>query len=176
MCSECGETHKGSPSVSYRYPTYYYDLSEEERDARAECTDDLCHIKADPTDGSSVDIFYIRVILEIPIVGVSDPFTFGVWVSQSKESYERYVETFKRDQSDDFSFGWFTNTLPLYSDTSTGDDHENIECDVHWERIGKRPKIIFWESDHELSVDQRMGVSWNKAIKLAKLAIHNVVE
>jgi hypothetical protein len=52
---------------------------------------------------------FIRVCLEVPIHGVSEPFIWGVWVSLSRKSFDRYVETCDAPDTDDDYFGWLCN-------------------------------------------------------------------
>jgi hypothetical protein len=168
-CRECGEIHKGSPSISLKFPTYYFDIPEPEREDCVRVNDDLCHIRPAKDDLEGEDIFCIRVTLEIPIKGSDAPFTWGVWVTQSKESFERYVETFGQDQSSLMSFGWLPVDMPFYYLSGAGAPLEYLECDIIWSTKGQRPKAFLWESSHPLSVDQREGISWRKAMTIANL-------
>ena len=76
-CDCCGRIHAGSPSFAYNRPFAYFIVPEDERDSRIEIDSDTCAI-----DGES---FYIRTILEIPIHGADEPFTWGVWVSPAAQ-------------------------------------------------------------------------------------------
>lgn len=169
-CSECGELHTGAPSFSFKYPIYYLDVPEVERENQILLSDDLCQIEPGADDPDGEMIYCIRVILEIPIKGSHDPFTWGVWVTQSKESFERYAETFGEDQSAEVSFGWLAVNMPFYNNTERGEPLEHLECDVQWGIVGQRPEVHLWECDHQLSVDQRNGISWEKAAEIANLA------
>jgi hypothetical protein len=169
-CDECGKIHKGSPSFSYNFPTYYFDVSESEREGRVRISDDLCEIAPSPEDVDGATIYCIRVILEIPIKGSKEPMTWGVWVSQSKESYDKYIETFDDDQSSFGSFGWLAVNLPYYTASDADEPLQHLECDIEWSGIGQRPKAILWEDSHPLAIDQRNGISWQKAVKIAHIA------
>lgn len=169
-CHECGKWHSGSPSFSYKYPIYYFDVPKDEREDRIQVTDDLCQIEPGPDDVDGMVIYCIRVILEIPIIGSNEPFTWGVWVTQSQESFEKYVETYAEDQSAEQSFGWLAVNMPFYNNTEADEFLTSLECDVHWGTPGQRPKAHLWECDHRLAVDQRNGISWEKAAEIANLA------
>lgn len=171
-CNACGELHQGSPSFSFRFPTYYFDIPEGDRKDRTFASDDLCHIKPAKGDDQGDEIFCIRVVLEIPIQGTDAVFTWGVWVTQSKDSFEKYVETFGQDQSSLGSFGWLPVDIPFYNLSDAGAPLEHLECDIQWSAKGQRPKAYLWDSSHPLSIDQREGISWRKAIKIANLANH----
>lgn len=169
-CDDCGEMHRGSPSFSLHRPEHIFEVPEAERDQRVTATDDLCVIHPAEGDADGETTHWIRVILEIPILGAAEPFLWGVWVSQSKESYDRYVETYHSDQSDDSSFGWLPVHMAHYRDPDGS--WPVLECQVVWGIKGKRPKIILWESDSQLYRDQRDGISWEEAIRIATPLMH----
>ncbi len=121
-------------------------------------------------DEDGEDIFCIRTILETPIIGVKDPFTWGVWVTQSKENFDKYVPTGGQDQSSFGSFGWLEVNMPFYNLSDAGAPLTHLECDVLWGTKGQRPKAVLWENTHPLAIDQREGISWKKAIKIANIA------
>lgn len=171
-CPDCGEIHSGSPSFAYAKPTYFFDVPESERDRRTKLSDDLCTISPASDDADGETIYCIRVTLDVPIHGAPDPFCWGVWVTQSEESFQRYVDTFSGDQSGDGSFGWLAVTMPHYNLSPPGEPFASLGCDVEWGAEGKRPKAIVQEAEHQLFVDQRDGISWKKAITLARAMMH----
>lgn len=170
-CASCGRIHRGSPSFGYDKPAYNFDVPEAERDARVKVTKDICEIW--PPAGEEGDTYYfIRGLLEVPITGVDEPFLWGVWVTQSEESFRRYFETFGQNQSGDGSFGWLAVVMPGYKRTKPGEALEHLKCDVEWQGGDQRPLIQVQECDHPLYRDQRDGISWERAIELAMLMMH----
>lgn len=169
-CNECGKYHEGSPSFSLKYPPYFFDVPEAERSDRVQFSDDLCKIVPSKNDTSEDAIYCIRVILEIPIKGVSEPFTWGVWITQSEENFEKYIETFETDQSDEQSFGWLPVNLPFYNNAQIDEPLTHLECEVYWGSKGQRPKVSLWENTHQLAVDHLRGISWKQATKIANQA------
>lgn len=166
-CECCGEVHEGAPSYAYRYPTWYFSVPEEERAARVTWTEDLCEIK--PGAGIGEETLYaIRAVLEIPILGTDDVFTWGVWVTQSQESFHRYGESFGADQAGMSSFGWLPVTMPPYLRGGAEADTEYLECEVRWGPKGQRPKVELWGCDHPVFLDQRDGITVERAIAMAK--------
>lgn len=163
-CAECGAIHRGSPSFGYDKPPLYFTVPEDERGERVRLTADLCTIDD--------DTFFIRGLLEIPIHDVAEPFLWGVWVSQSQESFRRYVETFDRDQTGDLSFGWLDVTMPGYADPSDDGERAMLACDVHWRGAGDRPLIMPQECDHVLYRDCVQGISSERAVELAQMTMH----
>lgn len=171
-CPDCGNIHRGSPSFAYAKPTYYFDVPEEERDSRITLSEDLCTIAPSANDDGGDDIYCIRATLDIPIMGAAEPFCWGVWVTQSKENFDRYVDTYSQDQSNDGSFGWLAVTMAYYNRVATGEPLEHLECDVEWGTARQRPKLILQHSEHPLSVDQHEGIKWDKAIEIARTIMH----
>lgn len=122
---------------------------------------DLCWY--DDEDGRH---YFIRVCLEVPIRGVAEPFTWGVWVSVSEESYNRYVETYDNPNANDCYFGWFCNYLPYYKHTYA------LKTQVHPRAEGIRPYIELEETDHPLAIDFHQGISIERAQEIAEAAMH----
>lgn len=170
VCSDCNEVHRGSPSFGLDKPVYYFDVLASEVDERVTITDDLCHIR---TDDDADDIFCIRATLDIPIGGALEPFCWGVWVTQSEENYNRYVDTFSEDQRGETHFAWLPVDLPYYKRTNAGDNVEHLKSDVEWGKASQRPTVQIHECDHPLYLDQRDGISWDKAIEIARQMMHN---
>jgi hypothetical protein len=42
---------------------------------------------------------------------------WGVWVSLSQQSFDRYVETYDHPDTSESYFGWLSNYLPYYEKT-----------------------------------------------------------
>ena len=160
-CSCCGEKHSGAPSFSYPAPYQYQCLSDNDKELLAKLSDDLCRIEHD----DRIDHF-IRVVVEIPIEGCTEPFTWGVWVSVSQPNFDQYVENFSSETYTGEYFGWFCNDLPHYESTLSLKSHAIVTSD------GQRPKLELEPTEHELSTDFQSGISWEKAVKIAEEAMH----
>ncbi len=171
-CADCGEIHRGSPSFGYDKPAEYFIVPEEERARAVTLTEDLCAIAppAHITDGATA--YFIRTILDVPIEGADDPFTWGVWVSQSQENFDRYRNSFGIDQTGETSFGWLGVFMPPYNRRALNERTEYLACDVHWGAPGQRPTVTLHECDHPLYRDQQNGLSWDRAIEIAQAIMH----
>ncbi|HAS8631743.1 TPA: DUF2199 domain-containing protein [Vibrio vulnificus] len=159
-CSSCEEIHEGSPSFGFRAPDPYLEQPEEVQN-EGKLGSDLCYYKDE--DGYH---YFIRVILEIPIIGVEEPFMWGVWVSLSESSYNHYVEMYEQPDINRTYFGWLCNYLPYYETTYA------LATDVHPRLDGARPFIVLHETDHELHEDFMKGIEISKAQKIAELCMH----
>lgn len=160
-CSSCEKIHEGSPSFGFKAPDPYLQQSAAVRE-QGKLGSDLCYYQ--DVDGSH---YFIRVVLEVPIHGVTEPFMWGVWVSLSAANYRRYVETFDTPVMTDRYFGWLCNKLPYYEDTYA------LKTKVHPRADGDRPFIELHESDpHPLAVDFHHGISIAKAQEIAESVMH----
>src|SRR5262249_4246584 len=151
-CSVCGQTHEGLPDLGFDCPIYFHQLNEAERREQARLTTDTCVINDED--------FFIRGCLEIPVHGRTDAFTYGVWVTLSRDNFARYEELYEekdRKVEDEAPyFGWFSNRIPGYADTL------NLKTNVHLRPYPTRPRIELEPADHQLSIDQRSGISIEK--------------
>jgi hypothetical protein len=159
-CSCCGKIHEGSPSFGFRAPDVYLEQTEAVQKA-GELTSDLCRY-ADQ-DGEH---FFIRTCLEVPILGVADPFLWGVWASLSRKSFDRYVATYDEPDPSDSYFGWFCNALPYYPNTLS------LQSQVRPRIGGARPSLILERTEHPLSVDFHKGIGVQRAQEIGEALIH----
>lgn len=159
-CSCCNQVHEGSPSFGYRAPAPYLQQPKEVQEA-SYLTSDLCEYEDE--DGPH---YFIRVCLEVPIHGVEQPFMWGVWVSLSKQSFDRYVETYENPDLTDRYFGWLCNSLPYYPETFP------MKTQVHPRTGNARPYIEPEKSEHPLSIDFHEGISIERAQEIAEHAMH----
>jgi len=159
-CSSCGEIHEGSPSFAFEAPAPYLEQDEATR-GRGQLGSDLCRYT--DVDGEH---FFIRVCLEIPILGVAEPFLWGLWVSLSERNFERYVATFDAPDSADCYFGWLCNYLPYYPDTYA------LKTRVHPRADGLRPWIELEDCGHPLAVDFQRGISPARAQTITEAIMH----
>lgn len=158
QCTHCSSTHDGIQAFHADRPTPYWDVPEEKREADVYLTSDACVI-ADR-------FFFIRGLLEIPINGCDDHFTWGVWVSLSETNFfiwQDHYETPKRDHLGPF-FGWLCTRLPIYPETLY------LKTMVYLRNDGIRPRIVLEPTEHQLSIEQNSGITIDRALELVHLA------
>lgn len=151
-CSVCGETHEDLPHVGIDKPDHWWDVPEDERDRRVKLTTDTCVIDDEH--------FFIRGVIEIPVIGHPDNFGFGVWVSQKRENFQTYVENFDSDSIGPF-FGWLCNRISYYEEETLF-----LKTMAHFRGASLRPGIELEETDHPLPVAQRHGITLEEAWKI----------
>lgn len=148
-CETCGEDHDDLPDIGAAYPDPWFDVPEADRADRVEWTTDTCRIDDD---------FFIRGVVEIPVVDFSRSFAFGVWVSQSRSNYETYLRNFDSADIGPF-FGWLCTRIKSYRPADT----YLLKTKAHFRGNGRRPRIELEPTDHPLAVDQRTGITLARA-------------
>jgi len=145
-------------------PDQYACLSDEQRAAIGKISSDFCTI----THEEGVD-YFIRAVLEVPIHGVEQPFLWGIWVSLSEKSFNRYAETYDSPVEGEGFFGWVCNSIPTYP------CERSRAADVVVQVGGQRPKVLLHRGDHEddpLVIDQVHGITVSRAQKIAECLFH----
>jgi hypothetical protein len=104
--------------------------------------------------------FFIRGVIEIRVHEYPEVFGVGVWVSQKRENFYKYLENFNSADIGPF-FGWLCNRINYYAE-----DTRLLKTFAYF-RKGLRPSIVLEETDHPLSIDQRDGITLDKAWEIA---------
>ncbi|PPD17625.1 MAG: hypothetical protein CTY18_07100 [Methylomonas sp.] len=159
-CSSCDKIHEGSPSFGFNAPDPYLQQPKEVQDA-GELTGNTCQYKDEEGEH-----YFIRVCLEVPIHGVSEPFLWGVWVSLSQRNFNRYLVTFDSPDTNDCYFGWLCNYLPYYPNTFA------LKTQVHPSIGNIHPSIELEQTNHPLAIDFHEGISIQKAQEIATQIMH----
>lgn len=113
--------------------------------------------------------FFALGVLETPILGAPEPFTWLLWVSLSRASFAIFARTFDdpvRSHAEPL-FGWVSNQVPFYPDTL------GIKARLHLRDDLLRPWIELEPTSHPLAVAQREGYSMKEAERLMGLLLHH---
>ena len=163
VCHQCGKVHDGlSFAYSAPAPADYYSIPESLRDYSAVLLPEQCIIGEDG--------FFVRGCLEVPIIGSSEVFSWGVWVLLSQQHFERMgelSETEGRDSEPAYP-GLLGTELPFYPDTLS------LKAKVHTRPVGQRPFVELEPTDHPLAVEQRAGITMETARRIAEMLEHQV--
>ena len=157
VCPCCGKRHTGLPDIAFASPVFWSEADAATRPAENRLNSDFCIV-----DGEH---FFIRCVFNLPIRDADAVLGWGVWATQSKSNYELYGDTFDATPERQ-TFGYLANQLPTYPDTL------NMPTQVHWQEGGKRPLIEPEASDHPLYQDWAEGITRERAIEFALLALH----
>ena len=151
-CAICDKLHDHVlRDIGYRRPDRYFDVPEVERERRVYEDDDLCTI-----DG---DAFMIRGVLYVPIDGGDERFGWGVWVTVSEDDYYGYLDAWDNDTEDETPpfVGQIANAIAPYPGS------EGLDVTVKLRSGGQRPLLTVISDNHALGVDQREGITPEKA-------------
>lgn len=113
--------------------------------------------------------FFIRGLIEIPVIGSEDVFSWGVWVSLSRDNFARAVDVWNVEgrEAEQPYFGWLGTELAPYPDSTT-----NLKTNAHTRPVGKRPFIELEPTDHPLAVEQRTGITQDRVREIAMAVLH----
>jgi hypothetical protein len=147
-CHTCGKDHDGLPDIGADKPDNWWDVPKKERAKRIKLTGDTCIIGED---------YFIRGVIEIPVHDYPEKFGFGVWVSQKKENFFIYRKRPDTSKIGPF-FGWLSTRIAYYEDSTYA-----LKTMAHFRDGNLRPWIELEPTDHPLAVDQREGITLEKA-------------
>ncbi|MBB5340319.1 DUF2199 domain-containing protein [Tunturiibacter gelidoferens] len=159
-CSVCGEHHVLSLSYSVKAPLAVGAIAVEELDQRVVITPDQCVV-----DGKD---FYLRGRILVPVIGLEEPFVWGIWAEVSPKNFVRTNELWAvegREKEAPFP-GWLNSQLPIFGDTY------NLEVSVQTQPVGRRPHFTIVDQDHPLAEDQRDGITMERVEEIAVRMLH----
>lgn len=159
-CS-CGERHGELPlSFHAEAPAYWTP----ELDGRPGCelTSDQCVINGQH--------FFVRGLIEIPVLDTGEVFSWGVWVSLSEATFLHASTRWYEDgrENDEAYFGWLSTELSCYPATTL-----NLKTNLHTRPIGLRGFVELEPTDHPLAVEQRDGITTARVQQIAEQLLHS---
>jgi hypothetical protein len=159
-CAHCGDHHAELPlGYSAMAPDVWEPRFETDPDSML--SSDQCVIRGQH--------FFIRGLIEIPVIGSEDVFSWGVWVSLSKDNFARALELWNTEgrEAERPYFGWLSTELSLYSESTT-----DLKTNAHTRPVGNRPFIELEPTDHPLAVEQRNGITHDRVREIATAVLH----
>jgi hypothetical protein len=155
-CGCCGQWIEGLPfDIGFARPYHWRD--ELEGKPGSFLGADLCVIEQRD--------YFIRGVIEIPVVGSEQCFRWGVWTTLSKENFE--LQKLHWDTPDRASvlkpmFGWLSNSISIYTQTL------NLKTRVHTWSDTQRPRIELGPTEHPLAVEQKNGITLERLREIAE--------
>ncbi len=161
ICHHCRQVHEGMPSFGTDSPASFDAIPPHERNARCFLSADDCVI-----DGRW---FFLRGLIEIPVAGEDEAFTWIVWASVSEASHRIWRDSREEPRRSHLGpfFGWLNTSLPFYPETL------ELKCRVHLRDHGLRPFIELEPTDHPLAVEQRHGITGARVESFATALLHS---
>ena len=150
-CEACGQDHDlSNVAIALQRPYHYFEVPEKERASRIKINDDLCSI-----DGK---LFLIRGVLQIPIKGTDGTFDWGLWALIDRSDFDRYLKLWdvEIDPDEPPMPGLLSGNPPGYPEANLTD------LTIHLQSGGQRPLFKVVDSDQQLAIDQREGISFEK--------------
>ncbi|WP_345475476.1 DUF2199 domain-containing protein [Actinoallomurus oryzae] len=159
-CSCCGQ-HHGEVPLSFMTPAPDYWTPDLLDDPDSELSSDQCVIKK--------QVFFVRGLIEIPVIDTGEVFTWGVWVSLSEKNFIRASQLWNVSgrESEPPYFGWLSTELPLYSPTTI-----ELKTNLHTRPVGERPAVELEPTAHPLAVEQRNGITHARVQEIAETLLH----
>lgn len=112
--------------------------------------------------------YFVRGLIEIPIVGSDQSFRWGVWSSLSNANFDRITKLWHDPQllNEPPYFGWISNSIGFYPQTL------NLKANVRSRTLNERPYITLEPTDHPLSIDQRNGMTQERVREIVERVMH----
>ncbi|KAB1155945.1 DUF2199 domain-containing protein [Tenacibaculum aiptasiae] len=156
-CNRCETEYNGILlCFGSELPDYYYAIPPNEIKERVELEKSLCVI--DKTH------FFHRGRVTIPIIDFKEDLYFDIWTSISQENFKIRMDCWNSENRKDFGpyFGWIQNQIPTYENTI------NIKSIAIEQDAGVIPEIEITEENHQLAIDQKNGITYQKAMEIVK--------
>jgi len=156
-CHTCEEWHTGvTLDFGSDAPIYWGD--EEEKTKQSE-PPDLSQLPQSFLNSDFCIIggknYFVRGVIQLPIIGTAETFCWGVWGSLSKENFEKYVLHYDDPERVELPpmFSWLSTRIADYEDTL------NLKMYAHIPELDLRPIFELEPTDHQLSREHHHGIT-----------------
>jgi len=158
-CASCGEWHDELPMAFHvEAPAYWLQASRWSR-LKGALGEDQCEID---------DHRFLRARIVLPVHDAPTDFEWGVWVSQSRESYDRVRELWTTEgrEAEPPTFAWVQSHVGPYPSTL------GLQAWLYTQPAGVRPLVDLQPTAHPLAREQREGIDMARVRELAAAALH----
>ncbi len=159
VCSVCGEFHaERMLDIRLSLPDPIFALDDEERDARAWLADDFAVLDEER--------FFVRGLLELPILELGSRFGYGTWVEVAGYEFQQLLEHWQ--DPDQFApvKGTVANELAPYVGT------EGLRATLSPVSVDTLPSVTLDDAAHPLVADQQAGITADRSDELAATVRH----
>lgn len=155
-CSSCDDWHTG-PCLDFGYdsPHYWLKKHQKENDSRSRRSE-KCKTFLDENYCAIEDRdFFVRGIIELPIIGTAENLAWGVWGSLSRENFAVLLRADKDAKRAELApmFSWLSTRIHEYPDTLI------LKMYAHIQKPGLRPKFELEPTDHPLALEYHKGIT-----------------
>ena len=156
-CTICGRFHEDELlDVRAGLPQEIFELSEDERERLA---------AIDPSgDFASLvgDRHFVRSLIELPLRRDDRCFGWGVWARLSRADVAEIAARWNDPDAAGSAYpGWLASELPAYGRT------RDLPGTVRLRSVDELPAFELADASHPLAVEQREGISLDRARELA---------
>lgn len=159
-CSNCDEWHSGPVlDIAFDKPDYWTDENANANELNDPSPRSLREPGGTYLDEDFCSIedrdFFVRGVIELPIIGTGESFRWGVWGSLKRENFERLWKIDDDPQAAELEpmFSWLSSQIADYPDTLS------LKLYAHIQGPGKRPHFELQESDHPLAMEYHHGIT-----------------
>lgn len=156
-CACCGEYFDEIPMGYGLDAPHYWDGENE----NSELTPDWCVVEN--------EYFFVKALIEIPVHGEDESFSWDIWVSLSETNFKIVTENWGSETRQELPpmFGWISSQLPDYPDML------RMKAKVQQRTVGLFPTIELEPTDHPLAVEQREGINMSRVTQFAEQYCEN---
>lgn len=158
-CITCQQAHEGLFALAAFAPDPWQGRESYEHNGAIRLegdflSEDLCVIEGKH--------FLVRAVLEIPIIGMDEVFSFGAWSTLSRENFDKYLAGFDFGDYPDMGPwpGWLCNKLERYL------DNDPVAVWVAPQSNRQRPRLFVQNDEHPLAIDQDNGITPERALEI----------
>jgi hypothetical protein len=159
-CGSCDQWHHG-PCLDFGVSNPYYWSREYEKGVRWNILPSGALEKYGKTfldeDYCTIDdeYFFVRGLIQLPIIGTAQSLCWGVWGSLSRTNFETLLSADKDPARVDLPpmFSWLSSQISDYPDTL------NLKMYAHNRNSGARPLFRLEPTDHPLSREYHHGIT-----------------
>jgi len=159
-CADCEEEHHGPClDIGYSEPHYWGEKEKKQanksgafarlarRRPKTFLTSDYCTIE---NNG-----YFVRGVIELPILGSDECFRWGVWGSLKQENFDKIMalEDDPKIVNLPPMFSWLSNELPEYGQTL------NLKMYARYRDVTERPCFELEPCDHPLAQEYHQGIT-----------------
>jgi hypothetical protein len=148
-CSSCEEWHYGA-ILDFGYDAPYYWRKEYENASapgssrKIFLNEDYCQVDDD---------YFVRGIVQLPIIGTSKAFCWGVWGSLCRANFGAVLEKTSEGINLPAMFSWLSTQISDYPDTLS------LKMQTRIQRPGLRPIFELDPSEHPLCREYHEGIT-----------------
>jgi len=174
-CHTCQEWHTGPIlDLSYDAPHYWgeeHETSSEQanrtfdwsrKQHKSFLNEDYCAINDED--------FFVRGLLNLPIIGSAKNFCWGVWGSVSRENFDALLKRDENGETENLPpiFCWLSTQIPDYPETLS------LKMYAHVQKPGIRPYFELEPTDHPLAQEYQHGIAPQRVSEITRTRVREI--